>query len=163
MIDGWHEPRAAALMLRALIGLSESESTRAVDLTRQAVALEAAAGGEQLTARMALGNALTRDGQFVEAAEILAGSWQVRERAGWSSSVVLLLAGSLALSLLQLGRTAELDRLLREAGPLADDAERGWRDAAAPVVALLRLVQARRRYLDGAFVEARTLHVRATA
>jgi LuxR family maltose regulon positive regulatory protein len=111
---------------------------------------------------MALGNVLTRDGQFAEAAEILAGSWRVRERAGWSSSVILLMAGSFALSLLELGRTAQLDDLLREAGPLADDVERGWRDAAAPVVALLRLVQARRRYLDGAVAEARTLHVRAT-
>jgi LuxR family maltose regulon positive regulatory protein len=162
VIDGWHDARAATLMMRALIGVSESASQHAVDLTREAVALEAAGGGEPLTARMALGNALTRDGQFVEAAEILAASWRERDRAGWSSSVVLLTAGSLALSLLQLGRTAELDRLLREAGPLADDVERGWREAAAPVVALLRLVQARRRYLDGGFAEARTLHVRAT-
>jgi LuxR family maltose regulon positive regulatory protein len=149
--------------MRAVIGMSESASTRAVELTREAVALEAAGGAEHLTAVMVLGNVLTRDGQFGEAAELLGGSWRVRERAGWSSSVVLLLAGSLALSLLQLGRTAELDKLLREAGPLADDVERGWRDAAAPVVALLRLVQARRRYLDGAVAEARALHVRATA
>jgi len=162
VVDGWHDPRAAALVMRAVIGVSESASAHAVDLTRQAVALEAAGGGEHLTARMALGNVLTRDGQFAEAAEILAGSWRVRERAGWSSSAILLMAGSFALSLLELGRTAQLDDLLREAGPLADDVERGWRDAAAPVVALLRLVQARRRYLDGAVAEARTLHVRAT-
>ena len=163
VIDGWHEPRAAALMLRALIGLSESESTRAVDLTRQAVALEAAqaASSSPLAWLWATRSPATDSSSRPRRSS--PGSWQVRERAGWSSSVVLLLAGSLALSLLQLGRTAELDRLLREAGPLADDAERGWRDAAAPVVALLRLVQARRRYLDGAFVEARTLHVRATA
>ena len=64
VIDGWHDPRAAALMMRAVIGMSESASTRAVDLTREAVALEAAGGGEHHTAVMALGNVLARDGQL---------------------------------------------------------------------------------------------------
>ena len=49
VVDGWHNPRAAALMMRAVIGMSETESAHAVDLTRQAVALEAAGGGEHLT------------------------------------------------------------------------------------------------------------------
>jgi LuxR family transcriptional regulator, maltose regulon positive regulatory protein len=92
---------------------------------------------------------------------VLLGSWPQRERAAWSTSVTLQTAGSLGLSLLQLGRTTELDALLREADPLADEIESGWRDAAAPAVALLRVVQGRRAYLDAAFGRARALLARA--
>jgi len=150
-------------MLRALIGIPDSASARGVELTRQAVALEAAAGGgDHPIAVMALGNALARDGRFAEAADVLLGSWQQRARVGWSTSVTLQTAGSLGLSLLQLGRTAELDALLREVGPLADAIEREWRDAAAPVVAMLRVVAGRRAYVDAEFGEARGLLTRAT-
>ena len=143
VVDGWHDPRAAALVMRAVIGMSESASAHAVDLTRQAVALEAAGGGEHLTARMALGNALTRDGQFAEAAEILAGSWRVRERAGWSSerrSCRWPARSRSACSSWAAPPSSTTSSARRARSPT--DAERGWRDAAAPVVALLRLVQA---------------------
>ena len=151
-------------MMRALIGTPESRSADAVDLMRQAVALEAAAGGAaHPTAVMSLGNALARDAQFDEAATILLDAWRVRGRASWSASVDLQTAGSLALSLLHLDRVTEFDALLRDAGPLADEVEKAWRDAAAPVVAMLRVVQGRRRYLQARFAEAVPMLARASA
>ena len=63
--------------------------------------------------------------------------------------MTLQIAGNLGLSLLELGRTADLDAFLREAGPLADEAERDWGEAAGPVMAMLRLVQGRNHYQQG--------------
>ena len=64
---------------------------------------------------MALGNALARDGRFAEAADILVDSWRHRDHAPWSPGVTLQIGGNLGLSLLELGRVADLDAFLREA------------------------------------------------
>ena len=66
------------------------------------------------------------------------------------------MASLLSLFLLALGREDELDRLLLEAGAVADGAEREWgAAAAAPVVTLVRLAQGRRSYQRGDLVPAR--------
>ena len=160
VVRGWRNPRAAALMIRALIGLPDTESARAVELCEQAVALESDGPGRQI-ALMSLGNALARDGRFAEAADLLVDAWQQRHRAPWSPGVTLQIAGNLGLSLLELGRTAELDAFLREAGPLADRADREWGGAAGPVMAMLRLVQGRNHYQQGDAALARATLTRA--
>jgi len=161
VVRGWHNPRAAALMLRALIGTPDAESAQSVSLCRQAVALEGEGGQGQQIARAALGGALARDGRFAEAVDLLDQTWRHRDSIAWSPGVNLQIGGSLGLSLLELGRDTELDVLLREAAPLADDAERRWADAAGPLVALLRIVQGRNHYRRGEAALARTLLTRA--
>ena len=163
VIRGWRSPTAATAMMRAVVGTPDAESARAVELCRQVVALETAAGGAgHPIAAAALGSALARDGQFAEAAAILRDSWRVRDRVHWSSGVPLQLAGNLGLSLLELGRFRDLDAFLRQAGPLADQAERRWGETAAgPVVAMLRTVQGRHRYLEGDAPRSRELLTRA--
>lgn len=164
VITGWGNPRAAALMMRAVIGTPDAESARAVELCRRAVELETDAGGDgRAIALASLGSALARDGQFAEAAGILAGSWRQRDHFTWSPGVTLQIAGNLGLSLLELGRGAELGAFLGDAGQLADEAEHTWAKAAAPVIALLRVVQGRNRYQHGEVAEARTLLARAVS
>ena len=162
VVRGWRHPRAAALMLRAVIGLRDAESARAVQLCEQAVALESDGPGQPI-ARMALGNALARDGRFAEAAAILVDAWRQRDHAVWSPGVTLQIGGNLGLSLLELGRLTDLDAFLREAGPLADRAERQWGGAAGPVLAMLRLVQGRNRYQQDDAESARAMLTRAVA
>ena len=125
MVRGWRNPRAAALMMRAVIGLPDAESARAVELCRAGGRAGNRRGPGRPIALMALGSALARDGRFAEAADILAGSWRQRDHVAWSPGVTLQIGGNLGLSLLELGRAADLDAFLREAGPLADEAERG--------------------------------------
>ncbi|MET0966118.1 MAG: LuxR C-terminal-related transcriptional regulator, partial [Nakamurella sp.] len=161
VVRGWRNPRAAALMLRALIGTPNGDTARAVELCRQAVALESESGQGRLIAEGALGGALARDGQFAEAVAILAQTWQLRDHIDWSPGVNLQISGSLALSLLELGRDTELEVMLREAAPLADEAERNWADAAGPLVALLRVIEGRNHYRRGDTAAARTLLSRA--
>jgi LuxR family transcriptional regulator, maltose regulon positive regulatory protein len=125
VIRDWHSATAAATMLRAVVGTPDSDTARAVELCRQVVALETAAGGAgHPIAAAALGSALARDGQFEEAAAVLLEVWPRRDHVAWSPGVPLQLAGNLGLSLLELGR--DTDRFLREAGALADRAERDW-------------------------------------
>lgn len=163
-IPGWASPRAAAMMLRALIGTPDPESARAVELCRHAVALESAAGGEGLPiARAALGSALARDGRFGEAIDILVDTWRERDTITWSPGVPLQIGGNLGLCLLALDRAADLEAFLREAVPLADDAERRWGHAAGPVLAMLRIVQGRHDYRTGDAQAARERLGRAAA
>jgi len=163
-VHGWQNPRAAALMLRAVIGTPDKDAAEAVELCRLAVELEAAAGGQGLqVALAALGSALARDGRFAEAAEILAGTWRNRDNFSWSPGVTLQIGGNLGLSLLELGRDGDLEALLREALPLVDGAERRWGDAAGPVVAMLRLVQGRALYLRSDAAGARAVLNRAVS
>ena len=162
VVRGWQDPRAAVLMLRAVIGTPDKDSAGAVELCRRAVELETAAGGQgRPVALAALGSALARDGRFTEAAEILAGTWQDRDSFSWSPGVTLQIGGNLGLSLLELGRVSDLEVLLRAALPLVDGAERRWGDAAGPVVAMLRLVQGRALSLGGDVAGARTVLNRA--
>ena len=153
VVDGWHDPRAAALMMRAVIGMSESASARRgrPDDARRS-RWRPRRGGEHLTALHGAGQrAHPRRAVRRGRGRILAGSWRrARARRLVVRASILLMAGSLALSLLELGRTAELDGLLREAGPLADDVERGV--GATPPPRSWRCCgwsQARRRYRDG--------------
>jgi LuxR family maltose regulon positive regulatory protein len=163
-VAGFRSPRAAAVMMRAVIGLPDAESARAVELCRQADLLETEAGGAgHPIVAAALGSALARDGQFDEAAGILLDTWRRRDRIEWSPGVPLQIAGNLGMSLLELGRGDDVDTFLREAVPLADQAEREWGAAAGAVVALLRVVQGRRAYQRGDAAPARALLVRAVA
>ena len=160
-IRRWSNPRAAAVMLRALIGLPDNASAQAVELCRQAVALETPTGQGRPIAVMGLGNALARDGQYAEAAGLLLDAWQLRDDAPWSRSAMLQTGANLALCFLELGHGDELSRFLRQALPLADQAELAWGDAAGPVVALLRAVQGRGVYQQGDAATARNLLIRA--
>lgn len=163
-IPGWSSPPAASMMLRAVIGTPDPESARAVELCRHAVELESAAGGEGLPIALAAwGSALARDGRFAEAIDILVDTWRDRDSMAWSPGVTLQIGGNLGLSLLELGRDADLEALLREAVPLADDAERRWGHGAGPVLALLRVVQGRRDYRTGDAELARDRLTRAAA
>lgn len=163
-IPGWSSPQAASMMLRAVIGTPDAETARAVELSRQAVALESAAGGEGLPiALAALGSALTRDGRFAEAVDILLDTWRRRDTMAWSPGVSLQIGGNLGLCLLELDRGADLEAFLREAIPLADDAEREWGHAAGPVLTMLRLVQGRHDYRSGDAATARERLTRAAA
>jgi LuxR family maltose regulon positive regulatory protein len=158
----WRSPQAAAVMMRAVIGTPDAESAEAVERCERAVALESDGPGRPVV-MMALGSALSRDGRFAEAVDLLMDSWRQREHAPWSPGVTLQIAGNLGLSLLELGRTADLDAFLREAGPLADEADREWGAAAGPVTAMLRLVQGRNHYQHGDAPLARTVLARAVA
>ncbi len=160
VVQGWRSPRAAALMMRAVVGLPDTESARAVEMCRRAVELETEDGAGYGIAMGALGSALARNADFAEAAEILTGTWKRRNLINWTAGVVLQIGGNLGLSLLQLGRTADLNAFLAEAVPLADGAERGWGDAAGPVVAMVRLVQGRNVYQQGDVTRARELLAR---
>lgn len=152
VLDGWRSARAAALMMRGINGTPASDPDQAVALCEQAVALEQAAGtAVPALALTALGSAYAFDGRFDEAATILADAWRRRGQGHWSRSLDLQLAGLLAISLLQLGRASEVDRVLAEAESLAADAEQHWGAAAAPLVVQLRLAEARRRYELGDF------------
>jgi LuxR family maltose regulon positive regulatory protein len=161
-IPGWGSPSAASMMLRAVIGTPDSESARAVELCRQAVELETAAGGAGLPiARAAWGSALARDGRFADAIGLLGDSWRERDTIAWSPGVPLQIGGNLGLCLLGLARESDLEAFLREAVPLAEHAERRWGDAAGPLVAMLRLVQGRHDYRCGDAVTARERLIRA--
>lgn len=163
-IPGWSSPQAASMMLRAVIGTPDAETARAVELSRQAVALESAAGGEGLPIAVAAwGSALTRDGRFAEAVDILLDTWRRRDTMAWSPGVSLQIGGNLGLCLLELERDADLEAFLREAIPLADEAEREWGHAAGPVLTMLRLVQGRHDYRCGDAATARERLTRAAA
>ncbi|HSU34349.1 MAG TPA: LuxR C-terminal-related transcriptional regulator [Propionibacteriaceae bacterium] len=162
VITGWRSARAAAVMMRGINGLPEPDTAQAVALCEQAVALEEAAGTPQHPLAMAaLGSAYAFDGRFDDAVPILADSWRQRERGHGSLSLHLQLAGLLAISLLQLGRGEAVDRVLAEAAAAASAAEHDWGDAAAPVVAQLRLAGARRSYERGDLDRSRTQHQHA--
>ena len=161
-IPGWGSPPAASMMLRAVIGTPDAESARAVELCRQAVALETAAGGAGLAiARAAWGSALARDGRFAEAVVLLGDSWRERDTIAWSPGVPLQIGGNLGLCLLGLDRKSDLEAFLGEAVPLVEDAERRWGNAAGPVVAMLRLVQGYHDYRGGDAVAARERLIQA--
>ncbi|HEX2805099.1 MAG TPA: hypothetical protein VHN80_02885 [Kineosporiaceae bacterium] len=101
-LAGWRHAGAAALSMRASIGIPFSDSALAVDRARRALDLEAAAGNPANgLARSNLGVALLRDGDFAEAADLLDGSWRERDRHEWSRAVALQVAGCLGLSLLE--------------------------------------------------------------
>ncbi len=158
---GWRDSRAALLMMRGLIGTPADRTTEALALIRTAVDLERAAGeSEPRTALLALGAALERDGQFEPAVDVLTRLWDARDHSGWSDGVVLQLAGLLGFALLRLGRSTEVELLLRDALPLASRADAEWRVADSSA-AMLRLVQARSAYLQGRHTQARDLLVRA--
>jgi len=164
VVRGWDSPLAASMMMRAVIGTPDPDTAHAVELCRQAVALETeAGGGGRPIALAALGSALARDEQFAEATEILVGTWRERNHIEWSPGVPLQIGGNLGLSLLELGRTADVAAFLHEAVPLADEAERTWGQAAGPVLAMLRLVQGRYHYQQGEVARARDLLTRAAA
>jgi LuxR family maltose regulon positive regulatory protein len=145
------------------VSTPESEPDIAVRLAERAVALEDAAdAGPSPAARAALASAYARSGQFATAAPMLLDSWRQRETAGWTIGLSLQIGGLLGLTLLALDRRDDVERLLRQALPLADNVERDWGAATIPLVAALRVVQGRQAYLRGDVREARDLLERAT-
>ncbi len=164
VIPGWRSARAAVLCLRATFGTADSETKQAVAQATQAAELEAEGGAEgNPTVRPALASALARDGRLDEGASQLVGLWRTRAEQNWSSWVVLQVASILSLCLVELGRSAEFERLMREIRPLADAVEREWAEASALMVASLRITEGRHRYLKGHVEEAGALLRRAVA
>ncbi|WP_327188153.1 helix-turn-helix transcriptional regulator [Streptomyces sp. NBC_01334] len=161
VVPGWHDFRSAVLCVRAGFGMSDAESARSVVMVRHALGLETEGGGAgHPTVRAALGAMLARDGRFDEAATLVLGLWtSPHDRKAWPPSLVVQGAGTLMISLVEAGRGEECDRVLREAGPLADAVERDGREASTPGLAPLRIAQARRSY-QNAHVEAAAVLLR---
>ncbi len=144
---GWHSFRAAVLCWRAAYGVSDAESARSVALARQALELETEGGAPgHPVVRPALGGMLARAGRFDEAAALLLDQWALPGRDSWQPWIALNVGGTLAISLVEAGRGEDCDRVLREAGRLAEAVERDRREASAPGLAGLRTAEGRRRY-----------------
>jgi LuxR family maltose regulon positive regulatory protein len=157
VIPGWSSAHAAVLTLRGLIGTAEAGTGDAVELCRQAVLLETERGDAYRIALGSLGGALALDAQFAEAADVLAELWRHHDEIAWTSGVRVQIGGTLAWSLVELDRADDADRVLREAGALADQAERQWgRATAGPFMAILRITQGRRELARGDPTTART-------
>lgn len=149
-VPGWGSLRAAVLSLRSNFGITDAEAARSIDLAREALALETAGGRTgHPNVRPALGAALARDGRFDEAATLLLDLWRERHAESWPPWLVLMVAGTLAVCLVETDRGDECDRVLREVAPLAAAVEREGRQASTPGLAALRLAEGRRRYRDG--------------
>lgn len=157
---GWHSFRAAVLCWRAAFGLSDAESARSVALAQQALDLETKGGAHgHPVVRPALGGMLFRDGRFDEAAALLLDQWARPDRDSWQPWILLNVGGTLTVSLIETGRGDECDRVLRDAGPLAEAVERDGREASAPGLAALRIAKGRRRY-ESADPEAASILLR---
>jgi len=162
VMPGWHSARAAVLCLRATFGLADADSARAVELAQEAVDLETEPGARpHPTVRPALAAALVRDGRFAEGAAALLELWPRRGPEAWPPWIVLQVGGSLALSLVELGRGPEFDRVAREIAPVADLVQQEWDDLEAGVLAPVRLAEGRRRYQNGDAAGATVLLRRA--
>ncbi len=150
-VIGWRSARAAELSLRGLFTTDLASPAEAVALLEEAVALETAAGTpDHPIAMIGLAEAYGFAGRFDDAVQILARSWEQRERLGLSTSVALQAAGQLALFLEASGRVDELERFLPEAASLAERMEAEWGGAAAgPVIVMIRIVEGRRSYARG--------------
>ncbi|MEW2051123.1 LuxR C-terminal-related transcriptional regulator [Streptomyces sp. NPDC005476] len=159
VVPGWHNIRSAVLCVRAGYGMPDAEAARSVVMVQQALREETEGGGAgDPTVRAALGAMLGRDGRFDEAAALLLDLWSSPDdRRAWPQSLVLQAAGTLMISLVEAGRGEECDRVLREAGPLADAVERIGREASMPGVASLRIAQARHSYQNARMEEAAAL------
>lgn len=158
VVFGWHDPRAATLTMRAVVGTPESTPGVALELAERAIELERATGIEPTPLPLsALASAYAMDGRFETAAPMLQDSWRQRDTAGWPMGLSLQIGGVLGLTLLELDRDDEIERLLRQGVPLADAVERDWGAAAIPVVAGLRIVQGRHAYRRGDNQRAREL------
>jgi LuxR family transcriptional regulator, maltose regulon positive regulatory protein len=163
-MPGWHSFRAAVLTVRAGFGVSDAEAAQSVALARQALELETDGG---VTAHphipATLGAVLAREGRFDEAAAVQLDVWQHRHRDSWRPWTVIAVAGTLAVSLVEAGRGEDCDRVLRDAGPIAEAAEREGREASAPGLAALRIAAGRRNYLNGHLEKAAVLLRRSVA
>lgn len=159
VVPGWHNFRSAVRCVRAGYGMPDSEAARSVVMVQQALREETEGGGAgDPTVRAALGAMLGRDGRFDEAATLLLDLWSSpRDRKAWPPTLVLQAAGTLMISLVEAGRGEECDRVMGEAGPLADAVERMGREASMPGVASLRIAQARRNYQNARMEAAAVL------
>jgi LuxR family maltose regulon positive regulatory protein len=77
---------------------------------------------------------------------LLSSLWRERQVDSWPSWLVLMVAGTLAVCLVEAGRGDECDQVIRAAAPLAATVEREGRQASTPGLAALRLAEGRRRY-----------------
>jgi LuxR family maltose regulon positive regulatory protein len=154
---GWNSLRAAVLSLRANFGLTEAESARSLELAREALALETEGGRPgHPNVRQALATALARDGRFDDAASLFLELWP-RRRDSWPPWLVLQVAGSMSISLMEAGRVEECDRVLREVGPLAARFDGGEHLARIPGLGAVRIAEGRRRFHRAEFGPAAEL------
>jgi LuxR family transcriptional regulator, maltose regulon positive regulatory protein len=159
VVPGWKSAHAAALTTRAVFGLPDGDADRALEMCREAVALETDAGHPM--AAISLGTVLARAGRFEEAVPILRRGMGRADMGAWTPGVALQVGGIVAMGLLELGDDDGVDAVLREVGPDADHAEQRWGAAASPMVALIRLAQGRRSYQRGEGEPARAALVAA--
>ncbi|GLZ45277.1 helix-turn-helix transcriptional regulator [Actinomycetospora sp. NBRC 106375] len=161
VVAGWRDGRAAALMCRAMIATSDAEPGRAVELAEEAVRRETA-GGETASppALAALGSAYARDARFADAVPLLREAWRTRNAGAWTRDLSLQLGGVLGLALGDTDQDEELERLVQQAGPLADAVERAW-GPSTPVAASVRIVEGRHAYRRGEIDAARAVLARA--
>jgi LuxR family transcriptional regulator, maltose regulon positive regulatory protein len=147
VVDRWQSPRAAVLVMRAVMGVPMAESAMSVAMLEQALALEMAAGAaDNPVAQIALGRAYGLDGRFDQAVHVLSAVKRRRVQIDWWVDVDPYLAGLLGLFLLQLDRGDEVDRLLAEARRFFDVAARGTDDVPPLVTMLLSIVEGRRSH-----------------
>ncbi|GIJ49632.1 helix-turn-helix transcriptional regulator [Virgisporangium aliadipatigenens] len=156
-MPGWHSFRAAVLSLRAYFGLTEADSARSLALAREAFALETAGGRPgHPNVRQTLATTLARDGRFADAAELFLELWP-RRRDSWPPWLVIQVAGSMSISLMEAGRSDECDRMLRAVAPLAAGFDQDRRLARTPGLGALRIAEGRRCHHNAEFGAAAAL------
>lgn len=149
-VPGWHSFRAAVLSMRSNFGMTDAEAVGTIELAREAVELETADGAEgHPTVRPMLGTALARDGRFADAADYLLDLWDRRPGGPWPSWLQLVVAGTGSVCLIESGRLADCDRVLRAAAPLAAAVVADGAEASNPGLPALRLAEGRRRHQRG--------------
>jgi LuxR family maltose regulon positive regulatory protein len=163
VVSGWGSPHAAALARRAAWGSPDSDSARSVDQAARAVGLESPDGRGLAKARSVLGSAMVRDGRFADGATILLDVWRHPERPVWAAWHQLQIAGLLGIALLDLGRTSEFDVVRAQAGPVADEAERGWGRAGPLIGILYRVSEGRSAYLHGDVAQSKAILERTSS
>jgi len=160
-VPGWSSAEAALACLRSQFVVLDSDSASAVELAQRSTDLETDPSTRgYIEARMALGGSYVLDGRLQDAHDLLWTAWKERD-GGWSASSrrafealtppqAVLVAGLLSLCMVQLRRTAHLDRLLEQLHPLATEVEQEWGQAPTRFLAPLRLAIGRHAYEQGA-------------
>jgi LuxR family maltose regulon positive regulatory protein len=101
-----------------------------------------------------LGASLARNGQFDDSADTLNRLWTAKDRDTWPPWLVLSVAGTFVMALLQAERLDECDAALRTVETLANDVEEAAGRAITPGVSALRLAAGRRAYQRGSAGDA---------
>jgi len=147
---GWHSFEAAVLSLRANFGVVDADSGRAVALAQRGYELETQGGREgHPVASWGLGASLARDGRFDDSAAVLLDLWRGAAKESWPPWLLLSVAGTLVITLVEAGRGDDCDAVLRQSEPLAKAAELRAGRGITPGLSALRLAAGRRRHQTG--------------